>query len=374
MTTTVTFGDKGRFLLWATDTHRLSGGELTVLQTIVLRLLGLEDGKSHNAWTTTAVLANACGLRRRAVQRALDRLVKLGLLKRVGVPGRGGRTLLHVPEVAGAAKRLKLRPLGAGDGEAGTEAGDAADVASKRRRAGHLKPDEKASPAASKRCRAGHLNPLNESIERNHPCEGARVDADAEPPDGGKPSALFEMGEEEGRAFGQEEWAESLTRPRERLRKRLTGVATKIGLQDGGAALLRSATEATVGGWLRLQREGKDTRLVQELHQALMGHYGLPAEETGRRLATKAEPEPESRAAPAAPAPPSPSQAPASSPLPPTAATVRRAPPLAALRTVQAAIRQPEPPPRLQIPPDELRASAARLAARLAMAPWGGRA
>jgi hypothetical protein len=180
------------------------------------------------------------------------------------------------------------------------------------------------------------------------------------PPPGEPPALNLEEGE--GGAFGKEGGA--LTRPRQRLRKRVVGMANKLGLQDGGEKLLRASDEDTVRRWLRWQREGRQKQLVQALWQGLVDEYGLDAEEAGRKLATKAEPEPEAPPEPVRP------PAPEAKPPPRPASPSPSRPPLAfvagsGLRTVRAAIREPElraAPHRPYVCSEaEMQASAARL-------------
>jgi hypothetical protein len=355
--------DKVTFFSWAADTHRLDGSELNILRVVVFDLLGLEDGKPHNAWTTRGVLATACYLHKRTVERALDRLNELGLVKHFGVAGRGGRTLLHVPGIVGAAKLLKRRPLHDGTkGEAEPNGHDeSADASSKRRRPRRLKSVEKAASVSAKRRRPRRLNPLNESLEGSEPLEGVSGGA-ANPPPGEPPALSLEEGQ--GGAFGGE--GGTLTRARQRLRSRIVGEAKKLGLQDGGARFLRHATEVTVQDWLRWQREERDQRLVQAIWQALVDEYGLDAEEAGRLLASKAEPKPppESARPLASEAKPPPPPASSSPSRPPPAVSGGLAP-HPALRTVAAAIHKPvlRPPPacRIVYNAEVLQASAANL-------------
>jgi hypothetical protein len=362
----VTLLDKVAFFSWAADTHRLDGGELNILRVVVFDLLGLEDGKPHNAWTTLGVLGTSCHLHRRTVQRALDRLKELGLVVHHGVAGRGGRTLLHVPGVVDAAKLLKRRALRDGTKDAPEPNGhDTSDEPpAKRRRPRHLKTVEKVASVSAQRRRPRHLNPLNESLEGSEPLEGVSGGAANPPP--GEPPAL-DLEEGEGGAFGRE--GRTLTRPRQHLRSRVVGVAKKLGLQDGGERLLRSTTEATVEAWLRWQREERFQRLVQAIWQGLVDEYELDAEEAGRLLASKAEPPPPPPPEPARPKAPE-----AAAPPPPASPPLSRPPPAFAagpgLRTVRAAIREPElrvaPRPPYVCSDAKVRASAARLQRSLA--------
>jgi hypothetical protein len=144
-------------------------------------------------------------------------------------------------------------------------------------------------------------------------------------------------------------------------------MARKLGLQDGGARFLRFATEVTVGDWLRWQREKRDQRLVQAIWQGLVDEYGLDAEEAGRKLAAKAEPEP-----PPEPArPPAPEAKP---PPPPASPSPSRPPPPAwgarAGGNMAAALRGPEHKPEPRKPyaytDTDMRASVERLKGYLA--------
>jgi hypothetical protein len=353
--------DKTTFYRWAQDTYQLDGGEQYVLSVILFDLLGLEDGKPHNAWTTRGVLATACHMRKRGVQRVLDRLDELGLVKHFGVAGRGGRTMLHVPGVVDAAKLLKRRQLRDGTKDEPEPNGHdaSAETQSKRCPPGPLKNVEKVSSRTAKRCPPGPLNPLNESLEGSESLE--RVSGGAANRHPGEPPALNLEEGEEG-AFGRE--GRTLTRPRQRLRDRVVGMASKLGLQDGGERLLRFATEVTVRDWLRLQREGRTQRLVQAIWQALVDEYGLDAEEAGRLLASKAEPEPEPPPEPARPPAPE-----AKPPPPPASPSPSRPPPptwgARAGGNMAAALREPEHKPQpactLMFSRDTYGASAARL-------------
>jgi hypothetical protein len=345
----VTLLDKVAFYSWACERHQLEAADMNVLRVILFKVLGLGGAKAHNGWCTASVLARVCGLDHRTAQRALSRLQELQLVKVTGQRGRGGRSILHVAGVVGAAEKLPQRGLG--------DVPDDDEPPSKIRHRRRIKDGENTAQLSSKIRRSCRMNPSKESLYTKEPLEGVSGGAANRHP--GEPPALNSEDGEEG-AFGGEGGA--LTRPRQRLRDRVVGMASKLGLQDGGTRFLRFATEVTVGDWLRLQRERRDQRLVQAIQQALVDEYELDAEEAGRLLAAKAEPEPPPEPArppaPEAKPPPPPASPRPSRPLP---AVNGGAGPRAMADAIRGPALVPPPPSKVVHTADEKRASAVRL-------------
>jgi MarR family len=351
----VTLLDKVSFLTWVLDTHPVDGGQFKVLYAVVDALLGLEDGKPHNGWCTMGVLATRCRMSKSGVRRALDRLEALGLLKVTPQAGRGGRVYLHVPGVVDAAENLKPRGLKdrtVPETEPNGHDEDA-ETPSKSARQREVKDVEKPASTRRKSSRQREVNPWSETLDGYESGERARGGAACPPAGAGEPP--FEFGSGEGRASGGEEQADALTRPRDRLKRRLAGMAKKVGLQDGGEGLLQASDEDTAQRWMRLQRveeargrkgKAKGSQLFKELTQALVDHYELNDKQVGRKLAAKTEPPPPPPSEPRRAPPPQPPPAASPSPSPPPA--VRAGP---AVRTVAAAIREPwlAPPPASKI-------------------------
>jgi hypothetical protein len=324
----------------------------------VFELLGLEDGKAFNGWSTAGTLAWMCGTTERSVQRSLDKLKKLGLVKTTGTRGYKGRTVLHVPGVVGAAQNLARRKL---SGKPPTEDDEAPAQIRRRCRI----PSETNTTQLSPRIRpARRMNPLKSPINGYEPSERAPGDAASRP---GEPLSKSGLGEEEG-ACGQEDEADALTLPRTRLKRRLAGMAKKAGLQDGGEGLLQASDQDTVKRWMRMQsdeearkRQGKRAgpQLFKALTQALADHYRLNDRQIGRKLAAEVEPEPAPPPEPRRAPPPPPASPPP--PSPPWSSAWRAR----AGGNMAAAIHEPEHKPEPRKPytcsADDLRASAERL-------------
>jgi len=270
--------DKVAFVRWAAREHALTVTERDVLEAIVYRVLGLEDAKPHNGWTTNGVLATEAVTTKRTVRRVLGRLEDWGLLKRTSVAGRGGRIYLHVPGIHGASERCKPQPLGDRTCE---------DAPSKRGHSGPLFTVEKRTRGASKRGHGGPLNPsLNPSMDLS-PSDRARGGA-AEPNDAGAAGGdMNEEGEGEG----------LLTQPRARLLARLKGIACKGGADFNARdlAALDADNPGIVSRWLRLQREGSpkaDARLLKEAAECLPSILRVNPSEFCSAIARKGEPPP----------------------------------------------------------------------------------
>jgi hypothetical protein len=276
---TLTLMDKVAFLAWVEDAHDMDAGALKVLRVVVMRLLGLEHGKPHNAWTTNGVLATTCRMHKRSVQRALRRLQALGLLVCHGFAGRGGRLVLHLPGVVGAAGTLKPRPLGDRTADGNT--------ASKRRRGRHVNPVEKAASMADERRRPRHLNPVEDPKDKNlNPLEGARGSA-AEPD--AAPQPVVDEGQEGPPAGGLRPGLQEGPLARARLLARLNGIAAKMG-RKARAELLHQLGEDRVQRWLRLQRERRDAQLVKEAVGVLASWLGVDRKQLGEAVAIRQGP------------------------------------------------------------------------------------
>jgi hypothetical protein len=353
----VTLLDKYAFFTWADEQHRLEANDMRVLRVIVFELLGLEDGKAFNGWSTIPTLAWMCGTTERSVHRSLGKLKKLGLVKTTGFRGCKGRTVLHVPSVVGAAQSLARRKL-----SDKPPPGD--EALAKTRRPRHVSDDANMTQLSPETRRRRQVNPLKNPLDGYEPSERAPGAAASRPGD-----PLFEsgLGEEEGAyggASGEDE-VDALTLPRRRLKRRLAGAARKLGLQDAGEGLLAASDEDTVLSWLRLQsdeeackREGKPHggRLFKALTVALVDHYKLNDKQAGRKLAAKAEPEPPEAKPPAPPASP---------PSPPPRPQPAWGGPRIGIRDMGSATHEPEHNPAPRKPyvcsDEAMRASVARL-------------
>jgi hypothetical protein len=292
---TLTLLDKQRFVQWAGETHRLTALDHAVLQVVVHRLLGLgRDCAPHNGWTTNGVLATAVGATKRGVRKSLGRLQAWGLLTRCGIPGRGGRIVLHVPGVVGAAAQLKLSPLGDGTARGSTSKWrrrghpvDGGASASKRGTEGPLSRGEKGNQETAKRGTAVPLNPVEDPKEKNlNPLEGARGTA-AEPD--AAPRPVVDEGQEGPPATGLQPGLQEGTLARARLLARLNGIAAKMG-RKAGAELLHQLGEDKVQRWLRLQRERCDAQLVKEAVGVLASWLGVDRKQLGEAVATQQGP------------------------------------------------------------------------------------
>lgn len=375
----VTLLDRTTFVRWARREHRLPAAPGAVLEFVVTELLGMGGARPCNGWTTAPVLANATGLNERTVRRSLARLEALGLIRRWGVRGRGGRLLLHVAGIEGAAERLKRPRLGTAAPPSKTGPRDPVSAVENR------------ADRASKTGPRDPVNPTEEpSLKGRKPPEGA-------PGCAGSPACAAAARV----ALDDDQDQEALlSLPLVRVLRRLEGLAKKVDRRFiVNAALFALIDEARKQRWLRLQREGRDSDLLRDAFAPLALHLGFVGFSDGRRELAKVmgrrrrrEPDDQEEARgnavpirrpdpkPAAAARPEPAacrEVPArpEDPPPPARRPARPVAVLAtALRSGTAAppASPPERPP-LELDPAELRASASRLVALDPPAPRPGR-
>lgn len=298
-TSRVSPADKMRFLGRAQADLPLRESDRAVLFCIVEHLLGAGHCAPWNCHTTAQVIARHCFLRGRpmsvsGVRKALRRLYDMGLLiRRASTHGRyGGGIGLQCPLVQNATERLepvRLRRKAAEDDVLKCPDGDSLTV---------LKCPSRASQSVPR----GIPSPLNQPSKNRIPNPLRLGRAGAAPEDDGGEDFDFELGEDEG----------LLTQPRARahLLKRFRGMAAKAGRVLGWGYFdeLDKADRRTVQRWLRLQRENRDAKLIEEATKAMADHFGIDRREFGEAVARKASngaaPSPKASPPPGSPAPP----------------------------------------------------------------------
>lgn len=288
MIVTPTLLDKVEFTRWATRTFALSAIPAQTLEFLVLEILGRDNARPHNGWTTASYVARKIERSERSVQRAFTQLEGLRLLKRtLTVRGRGGRTWFHVPGIEGA--NGKLKDLAAAEAKRAHDASP--DPVENTTSASHFCGRKYDTDVAENTTPMSYESFLITPSFGKQPSYGARGPA-AEPP----PAAAGQGFENDG---GQEEG--TLTRARARLLARLRGLAGKAGLTVGYTFLDHLGPDR-VARWLRLQREDSpraSATLVREALELLSDYLAVDPSELAQAVATAPKAERKPKAKPA---------------------------------------------------------------------------
>lgn len=274
-----TLPDKAAFLVQVASRGGLSGSDWQTLVLFLFRIAGLGGSPSIEGWSYNGVFVDGCNLDERTVRRSLSRLERQGLieLSRGWGPGKAARIEIRAPGVVGASKREQRR-LKRAKGKP-TE-GKPVDAAGDR----PTNPDNsvRVEPEPGHFCPGNPDNSVRQSLSEGSPFESK------EPLDVGvAPATPWGSSSEPPRSgpdpsgSGQAAAGKSRKRrdrgrdpERDRLLKRLQGMARKLGCDDLDEGFLAEIGEEEVGWLLEMQREDNDAQLISTAGGLLADYLG----------------------------------------------------------------------------------------------------